>query len=549
MPLLPGTVRPESCLKYIVYHPLQIILLITLITLLFALQIPSLRFETSIYDLTIEDLPETLEYNQFKKEFGCEEIILVVAGTDSVFQPETFRQIDRLARSLSKIDGVRRVISFGVMGWFGIPLSMATSLIASIAIGLAVDDTIHYLVSYNREFKGDLNKEKALSNTVRSMGKPIIFTTVTIGLGFSVLMFSHFKPTAIFGLLMVITMFSALVADLVPLPSLMLHVELVTIWDLLKLKLGKDPQKGIPLFKGLSRTQVHYILMAGALKTHESGTIIFKKGEVSDSMYAVISGELEVVDLAEEDLKDGNQGSKRIISILKSGDVVGEMGMIRSCRRSATVIASKGAELLQINDRMIRRLQWLYPPTAHRFFYNLMTILCDRLEKLTRCYLDETVTDGLSGLYTRDFFISMLEKEIARARRYKAPLSVFVLSLDNLSALISRYGHRAGDRLIAETGRLLKQQAGKTDFLCRYDSSRFAGMLTHTAGQEARALCDRIKTLLTSSLVQVESEPIQIKVSFGVAVLDPESDRDMKGLLSDAVQALRRAEDEGVQGN
>ena len=436
------------------------------------------------------------------------------------------------------------IVSFGVMGWFGIPLSMATSLIASIAIGLAVDDTIHYLVSYNREFKGDLNKEKALSNTVRHMGRPIIFTTLTIGLGFSVLMFSHFKPTAIFGLLMIITMFSALVADLILLPSLMLHVELVTIWDLLKLKLGKDPQKGIPLFKGLSRTQVHYILMAGALRTHKGGTIIFKKGEVSDSMYAIISGELEVVDLAEEDIKNGNQGPKRIINTLKSGDVVGEMGMIRSCQRSATVIASRTAELLQINDRMIRRLQWLYPPTAHRFFYNLMTILCDRLENITKCYLDETVTDELSGLYTRDFFVSMLEKEIARSRRYKAALSVFVLSLDNLSDLTSKYGHRTGDRLIAETGRLLKQHARKADFLCRYDSSRFAAMLTHTAGEEAHVLCDRIKTLLTGSLVQIESEPIHIKVSFGVAVLDPESDSDMKGLLSDAFQALSQTEEQ-----
>ena len=436
------------------------------------------------------------------------------------------------------------IVSFGVMGWFGIPLSMATSLIASIAIGLAVDDTIHYLVSYNREFKGDLNKEKALSNTVRHMGRPIIFTTLTIGLGFSVLMFSHFKPTAIFGLLMIITMFSALVADLILLPSLMLHVELVTIWDLLKLKLGKDPQKGIPLFKGLSRTQVHYILMAGALRTHKGGTIIFKKGEVSDSMYTIISGELEVVDLAEEDLKNGKQGPKRIINTLKAGDVVGEMGMIRSCERSATVIASRAAELLQINDRMIRRLQWLYPPTAHRFFYNLMTILCDRLENITKCYLDETVTDELSGLYTRDFFVSMLEKEIARSRRYKATLSVFVLGLDNLSDLSSKYGHRTGDRLIAETGRLLKQHARKADFLCRYDSSRFAAMLTHTAGEEAHVLCDRIKTLLTGSLVQIESEPIHIKVSFGVAVLDPESDRDMKELLSDASQALSQAEEQ-----
>ena len=438
------------------------------------------------------------------------------------------------------------IVSFGVMGWFGIPLSMATSLIASIAIGLAVDDTIHYLVSYNREFKGNLNKEKVLSNTVRRMGKPIIFTTVTISLGFSVLMFSHFKPTAVFGLLMIITMFSALVADLILLPSLMLHVELVTIWDLVKLKLGKDPQKGIPLFKGLSRTQVHYILMAGSLRKHEGGNIIFKQGEVSDSMYAIISGELEVVDLTEEDIKNGNQGSKRIIATLKTGDVVGEMGMIRSCQRSATVIASKAAELLQINDRMIRRLQWLYPPTAHRFFYNLMTILCDRLENLTKCYLDDTVVDELSGLYTRDFFVSMLEKEIARSRRYKATLSVFVLSLDNLSDLISRYGHRAGDRLIAETGTLLKQHARKADFLCRYDSNRFAAMLTHTAGEEAHALCDRIQTLLTGSLVQIESEPIQIKVSFGVAVLDSGSDSDMKGLLSDVFQALQRAQEKGV---
>jgi CRP-like cAMP-binding protein len=73
--------------------------------------------------------------------------------------------------------------------------------------------------------------------------------------------------------------------------------------------------------------------------------------------------------------------------------VVGEMGMIRSCERSATVVAATSAELLQINERMIKRLQWLYPPTAHRFFFNLMGILCDRLQNLTDCYLEETGPD------------------------------------------------------------------------------------------------------------------------------------------------------------
>lgn len=127
------------------------------------------------------------------------------------------------------------VVNFGLMGLFGIPLSVATSLIASIAIGLAVDDTVHYLVRYNREFKKDLDKDRAMRTTLTAVGRPIIFTTLTIGIGFSVLLFSHFQPTAIFGLLMVITMVCALVGDLILLPTLMMHVELVTAWDLLKM--------------------------------------------------------------------------------------------------------------------------------------------------------------------------------------------------------------------------------------------------------------------------------------------------------------------------
>ena len=127
------------------------------------------------------------------------------------------------------------IMNFGIMGWFGIHLSMVTSLIASIAIGLAVDDTIHYLYRYNREFKKDLNKDRALRDSILHVGRPVLFTTVTIGIGFAVLLFSSFKPTSIFGLLMVITMLAAVIGDLLILPALMLNVELVTAWDMLKL--------------------------------------------------------------------------------------------------------------------------------------------------------------------------------------------------------------------------------------------------------------------------------------------------------------------------
>jgi len=140
------------------------------------------------------------------------------------------------------------IVAFGVMGWMGIPLSVVTSLIASIAIGLAVDDTIHYLYRYNHEFKKDLNKDRSLRDTILHVGRPIFFTTITIGIGFSVLLFSHFKPTSIFGLLILITMMAALIADLMLLPMLMLNVELVTAWDLLKL---------MPTLSGISATAAH----------------------------------------------------------------------------------------------------------------------------------------------------------------------------------------------------------------------------------------------------------------------------------------------------
>ena len=113
------------------------------------------------------------------------------------------------------------IINFGIMGWLGVELSMGTALIAGIAIGLAVDDTIHYMARYNREFKIDLDDRRALGETLRHVGRPIVFTTLTISIGFSILAFSSFKPTAIFGAMMVITMFSALVGDLILLPSLM----------------------------------------------------------------------------------------------------------------------------------------------------------------------------------------------------------------------------------------------------------------------------------------------------------------------------------------
>lgn len=433
------------------------------------------------------------------------------------------------------------IVNFGLMGWIGVELSVATSLVASIAIGLAVDDTIHYMVRYNREFKKDLDKTRALRDTIRRIGRPIIFTTVTISLGFSVLMFSHFGPTAVFGLMMVITMFSALVGDLIILPSLMTHVEFVTLWDLLRLKLGKDPEKGIPLFKGLSRSQVHYILMAGALKTFDRGEFLFRKGETSDSMYAVISGELEVVDIVDDSDEDSIQGNKVLINRIGTGDVVGEMGMVRSCRRSATVITSEATELLEINDKMIRRLQWLYPPTAQKFFFNLMSTICDRLEYTTECLADATIIDALTGLHTRDHFMNSLAKEIDRANRYGTDCAVCIMDLDNFKAINHVHGHETGDRIIGEIGSFIQKHLRRSDHACRYRGQQFALVLVNSPIDKARSACERLRQLLSEQALEGHSSPIYVTASMGFVALEAGIYQSGADLIEMATRALRDA--------
>jgi predicted RND superfamily exporter protein/CRP-like cAMP-binding protein len=430
------------------------------------------------------------------------------------------------------------IINFGIMGWLGIELSMVTSLIASIAIGLAVDDTIHYLVRYNREFKKDLDDQRAIRDTLLHVGKPITFTTITICVGFSILLFSSFKPTAIFGVLMVITSLSALVADLILLPSLIQHIELVTLWDLVRLKLGKEPRKGIPLFKGLSRTQVHYILMAGSLIEIEAGDILFHKGDSSNSMYTIISGEMDVFDPIIDDDSSREFGRRVLINQLKTGDVLGEMGFLRSAPRSATVVATKPVELLKINWKMIKRLQWLYPPTAHKFFLNLMGITCDRLEKLTECFADIKMLNESNGLCSRLEFLKILETEIQRSQSYRTNLSLCFVKL-NLEEAGAGFGKSTENRILRSLGEIISEEIRNWDTLHQYDQQTYALLMPQTTFDEAQHFCNRLKSISDKNFS--ESADLRVKLAFGLAELAHGKDETGPDLLAKVTAVLQNA--------
>jgi hypothetical protein len=340
--------------------------------------------------------------------------------------------------------------------------------------------------------------------------------------------------------MMVVTMVSALVGDLIILPSLMLHVELVTLWDLVRLKLGMEPRQGIPLFKGLTRTQVHYIVMAGSLQQFEAGHILFRKGDQSETMYAVISGKLDVVEHEEQAQSQQVHGIHKLITRLVPGQVVGEMGLLRGAPRSATVIASENCELLQINWKMIQRLQWLYPPTAVRFVLNLMTMLCDRLEDVTDCFSDESIVDSLTGLHNRRGFMNLLNIETNRAIRYDEDLTLCLMGIDTDAATMHA-DYTATDRMYRVFGQTLSREIRKCDALGRIDAQTFALLITQATTQKAEAVWNRLEKALNTELVHISNAPL--KLTFTIANLQHTRDETGSGLMARALAAFETAKE------
>ncbi|MDD3441743.1 MAG: MMPL family transporter [Sulfurimonas denitrificans] len=113
-------------------------------------------------------------------------------------------------------------VVFGFMGWMNIPLDMMTITIAAISMGIAVDDTIHYIYRYSLLYRELKDAISSMFSAHKSIGSAMFYTSTIIIVGFSVLLFSNFFPTIYFGLLTMIAMFMAIVADLLLLPVLIL---------------------------------------------------------------------------------------------------------------------------------------------------------------------------------------------------------------------------------------------------------------------------------------------------------------------------------------
>ncbi|MDP6414776.1 MAG: MMPL family transporter, partial [Gammaproteobacteria bacterium] len=110
----------------------------------------------------------------------------------------------------------------GIMGWLNIPLDIMTITIAAISVGIGVDNTIHYMHRFKREYPRFGNYRQTMYFCHNSIGRAMYFTSMTIVAGFSILALSNFIPTIVFGLLTSLAMLVALTGSLTLLPQLLI---------------------------------------------------------------------------------------------------------------------------------------------------------------------------------------------------------------------------------------------------------------------------------------------------------------------------------------
>lgn len=209
------------------------------------------------FSVRIKDSMESLQRNALLKEIkndlinqiGLEEDTVHLAGTmvlyNNMLQSLFTSQIKTLgvvafallvmflilfrSLKLSLIALFPNLLSAGavlsVMGWMDIPLDMMTITIAAISIGIAVDNTIHYVHRFREEIAKDGDYYKSLHRCHGSIGHAMYYTSVTIIIGFAILMFSNFWPTIYFGLFTGLAMFIALIASLTLLPQLLIWLK------------------------------------------------------------------------------------------------------------------------------------------------------------------------------------------------------------------------------------------------------------------------------------------------------------------------------------
>lgn len=160
------------------------------------------------------------------------------------------------------------------------------------------------------------------------------------------------------------------------------------------------------------------------------------------------------------------------------------------------------------------------------------------------------ITDGLSQLYNRRYFLELLEREFPRSQRYKIHLACIMFDIDHFKAVNDQYGHLQGDYVIQRMGQIMKEQIREIDIPARYGGEEFILLLPETDEKGTLAVAERLrKRVAAENFTRNEklrqTQELRITISLGVAMFPHTSIIHPNDLIKAADDALYTAKREG----
>lgn len=157
---------------------------------------------------------------------------------------------------------------------------------------------------------------------------------------------------------------------------------------------------------------------------------------------------------------------------------------------------------------------------------------------------EQAITDGLTRLYLRRFFLATLEKEINRSKRYQLEVSMVLLDIDHFKEFNDKYGHQAGDYVLRETAQRIMESIRSVDTPGRYGGEEMAVILPQTGIKDGFVVAERIRKAIETSEYSFKNESMRVTVSIGISALHMR-DVSLEELIEEADKALYVAKSKG----
>lgn len=231
-----------------------------------------------------------------------------------------------------------------------------------------------------------------------------------------------------------------------------------------------------------------------------------------------------------------------VIEVLnkKSGIFFPEDEVLLTAISAQAAIAIENADLYQ-------KLQDLNESLEHKVQERTSDLLRanERLSVLNKELAEIAITDGLTQVYNRQYFMDRLRQEVKRANRYGTPFSLLMMDIDHFKQVNDTYGHQAGDAVLVGMTKAIGERLRETDLFARYGGEEFCLIATAMDGGEAVLLAERLRDIIARTDVEYQNKHLKITVSIGVCTWEPPFKEDFEELIRRADAALYRAKEQG----